>query len=621
MMYTTLYIHVCSLQINCKIWQNTPNSLIDFESDENVSLSTTIRKKGVLYKKGSLLNFVPCENDIHKQKTCTVNDKDNNNNDAQHGTFICKIIPQRDIFEIELNDAKNEQAYDIDDIPWIISRYVFNETADKGYRIHEGDLLKLGKFILKIRQIRLQRETLLGTMIDKERNTKYEDEDLSRNAINPKDIDCIKESILKGNILVLNQQKSIKEYIGNNQMLSGVNSSNKVSNEKEMIHDNNSNAINNNNNAVNCSNNTNNNKNTMLHEKPTCRICLGDEHDDINPLINPCKCSGTMKYLHLDCLKQLINSKVQKKVTERVTVLTFKTLECDICKSLFPENVKIKNTIYTIIDLNRPQTNYIIIEGIVKESPDTKSIFVISFKEDKPIKVGRASDADLRLSDISVSRAHAQLTLFNNHLVLIDTKSKFGTLVNAGNNLCVLPNKPLAVQKGNIFLKFNLKLTFCALLSCYRPRHLPYANYNSFFDTTVNNKCQIKDVPNFLWTDTQIVSEFEGYDVVQKKGGDDVNSVNVVNSNKQQVNAQKRRELGESERVGGGNNVGNSGNGSNNNNVNMNRVSTVNNHNDNTMDININNNNMSGAWDSRNVTGEIAYVVGGDNNNQGDFRW
>ena len=40
-----------------------------------------------------------------------------------------------------------------------------------------------------------------------------------------------------------------------------------------------------------------------------------------------------------------------------------------------------------------------------------------------------------------------------------------------------------------------------------------------------------------------------------------------------------------------------------------------------TMDININNNNMSGAWDSRNVTGEIAYVVGGDNNNQGDFRW
>ena len=565
-----------------------------------MSLSTTIRKKGILYKKNSLLNFVPCDNDIHKQKTCTASDKEHNEavGNSQHGTFICKIVPQKDIFEIELNDAKNEQAYDIDDIPWIISRYVFSETSDRGYRIHEGDLLKLGKFILKIRQIRLQRETLLGTMIDKERNTKYEDEDLSRNAINPKDIDCIKESILKGNILVLNQQKSIKEYNNNkalqlqdgNQMLSSNNKPNSEVNE---------------NNNVASNNNTNNpsNKNTFLQEKPTCRICLGDEHDDINPLINPCKCSGTMKYLHLDCLKQLINSKVQKKVSERVTVLTFKTLECDICKSLFPENVKIKNTIYTIIDLNRPQTNYIIIEGIVKESPDTKSIFVISFKEDKPIKVGRASDADLRLSDISVSRAHAQLTLFNNHLVLIDTKSKFGTLVNAGNNLCVLPNKPLAVQKGNIFLKFNLKLTFCALLSCYRPRCLPYANYNSFFDSTVNNKCQIKDVPNFLWTDTQIVSEFEGYNV-QNKAGDD------VNVNKQQVISQKRAVTGrdgDSERIAS-NNV---------NNVNMNRVSTVNNHNDNTMDIN---NNMSGAWDSRNVTGEIAYVVG-DNNNQGDFRW
>jgi hypothetical protein len=37
---------------------------------------------------------------------------------------------------------------------------------------------------------------------------------------------------------------------------------------------------------------------------PICRICLGDENYNNNPLINPCTCSGTMKYIHLYCLKQ-----------------------------------------------------------------------------------------------------------------------------------------------------------------------------------------------------------------------------------------------------------------------------------------------------------------------------
>ena len=35
----------------------------------------------------------------------------------------------------------------------------------------------------------------------------------------------------------------------------------------------------------------------------TCRICLDDEYDaETNPLLTPCKCSGTMKYIHIKCL-------------------------------------------------------------------------------------------------------------------------------------------------------------------------------------------------------------------------------------------------------------------------------------------------------------------------------
>jgi hypothetical protein len=35
---------------------------------------------------------------------------------------------------------------------------------------------------------------------------------------------------------------------------------------------------------------------------PLCRICLSEDYENINPLFSPCKCSGTMKYVHLGCL-------------------------------------------------------------------------------------------------------------------------------------------------------------------------------------------------------------------------------------------------------------------------------------------------------------------------------
>lgn len=370
----------------------------------------------------------------------------------------------KDYFEIDLSDIKATKAYDIDDIPWVISRYVFE--SEGGYVLREGDLLKLGKFILKIRQIRLKSEQ--KTMVV-EKGTKEED---SRN--------ILRTESMKREVLLLS----------------------KGTGEKGM-------------------------------DRPTCRICLGDEHDDANPLINPCKCAGTMKYIHLECLRQLIESKIQRTKGEPVTVINFKTLECDICKSLIPENIKLKNKVYTIIDLNRPDSNYIIIEGLVKETPDVKSIFVINLNSGRPIKIGRSSEADLRLSDISVSRSHATISLYDGNCILNDTRSKFGTLLNAGTKLMVIPAKPLSIQRGNILVKFSLSMKLCSLLACYKPKKVPFRNYNLFFAGAKGARCQIKDVPNFLWTDTQIVSEYEDNSQISmiKKSSENVESnKNLIDS-------------------------------------------------------------------------------------------
>ena len=34
-----------------------------------------------------------------------------------------------------------------------------------------------------------------------------------------------------------------------------------------------------------------------------CRICFSDDSEKENPLISPCKCSGSMQYVHLNCLR------------------------------------------------------------------------------------------------------------------------------------------------------------------------------------------------------------------------------------------------------------------------------------------------------------------------------
>jgi E3 ubiquitin-protein ligase DOA10 len=47
-----------------------------------------------------------------------------------------------------------------------------------------------------------------------------------------------------------------------------------------------------------------------------CRICLDEENTFGNPLISPCKCSGTMKYIHYTCLTEWLENKLINVVEE-----------------------------------------------------------------------------------------------------------------------------------------------------------------------------------------------------------------------------------------------------------------------------------------------------------------
>mgnify|MGYP001810783084 CR=1 FL=1 len=83
-------------------------------------------------------------------------------------------------------------------------------------------------------------------------------------------------------------------------------------------------------------------KQEILSAARICRICLGEEEDIQNELICPCNCSGTMKYIHNDCLREWLNGKKLVYQGERVKSYFWKALECELCKQAFENKMKEK---------------------------------------------------------------------------------------------------------------------------------------------------------------------------------------------------------------------------------------------------------------------------------------
>lgn len=51
------------------------------------------------------------------------------------------------------------------------------------------------------------------------------------------------------------------------------------------------------------------NKAKGLESGKACRICLEDSDEQDNPFITPCKCAGSMKFIHINCLREWLDSK------------------------------------------------------------------------------------------------------------------------------------------------------------------------------------------------------------------------------------------------------------------------------------------------------------------------
>ncbi len=129
--------------------------------------------------------------------------------------------------------------------------------------------------------------------------------------------------------------------------------------------------------------------------KPTdeiiCRICLGEEEPG-NPIISPCKCTGSVKYIHLECIREWLEGKKHKKETPLVNSYIWRGLECEICKAYYDDSVVLPSGEEVSLlnyDIHSDAERHMILESVTNSS--SKTIHVVNFSATNDIKVGRGS--------------------------------------------------------------------------------------------------------------------------------------------------------------------------------------------------------------------------------------
>jgi RING-variant domain/FHA domain len=97
-------------------------------------------------------------------------------------------------------------------------------------------------------------------------------------------------------------------------------------------------------------------------ETVCCRFCLGDDLETKNPLIKPCLCSGTMGTVHLQCLQKWLNGKISRTIEGKIKTYSWRQLECELCKGYYPSKILVEDTFFDLISIEKPDSNYIVFE-------------------------------------------------------------------------------------------------------------------------------------------------------------------------------------------------------------------------------------------------------------------
>jgi hypothetical protein len=187
-----------------------------------------------------------------------------------------------------------------------------------------------------------------------------------------------------------------------------------------------------------------------------CKFCFRTHSNKIDPLVSVCKCAGSLELVHINCLRTYAMSKAIVKINLQCVTYCWKNFQCDVCKVALPMSVEYGGEAYdTIPDLAESQTKCIVLQDY-RQHKYRIIVHVLKYAQ-IPIIIGRSTDSDLKINDISVSRSHACIELFNNNFYIKDNSSKFGTLIVQKRPIIINKSFSPTLQIGRSLLSFSYK--------------------------------------------------------------------------------------------------------------------------------------------------------------------
>lgn len=235
---------------------------------------------------------------------------------------------------------------------------------------------------------------------------------------------------------------------------------------------------------------------------PACKICLSEEEPG-NPLLSPCNCTGSVRYVHLHCIREWLESKKRAHQSASTHSYVWEGIECELCKDTYQTFVVNPQTGSEVCILKfvipRDTQRYIILESI-HSCKSVKIMHVVKFLEgQRMVNVGRSVEDGLRINDESVSPNHALFRIYNVYndkikslegkIALIDNKSKYGTYLLMTHPVAVKPGVDLTFQVGSSLLRVLLEDRYgCAeQYCCYKhlwssERSQPVSHFESAKD-------------------------------------------------------------------------------------------------------------------------------------------
>lgn len=134
----------------------------------------------------------------------------------------------------------------------------------------------------------------------------------------------------------------------------------------------------------------------------SCRICLDEEFDDQeNPMISPCRCTGSVKQVHLECLKEWIQNKRNTRDLNYTRSFNWKDLKCELCKSIYENEFYHKSKRYKLLNYEDEMTQHYLVLESYTHTPN-KTIHICEVPDhhhgNLEFDVGRSSGVSVRIT-------------------------------------------------------------------------------------------------------------------------------------------------------------------------------------------------------------------------------